>query len=150
MGDGWWLGGWRVDGRWLRVYPARGVEEFGVALGAGSFVSARPALCTAFRVPHPLPFRFVRSPPTDPFIREAFRGFLNKHFAEDILRFWKDLGIIKSLPDNDVALPGLAGLMCQDYVRTDRPPHPRYELWLCVTLTHPICRTRSPPPPPWT
>ena len=90
----------------------------------GSVIRFRaPRFCTLSRVLTRFPF-LLRPLPTDPFIREAFRGFLNKHFAEDILRFWKDLDIIKSLPDNDVALPGLAGLMCQDYVRTVAPLPP--------------------------
>ena len=97
--------------------------RFGVALEAVSFVSAPRAFVQLSRVLTRFLF-LLRPLPTDPFIREAFRGFLNKHFAEDILRFWKDLDIIKSLPDNDVALPGLAGLMCQDYVRTVAPLPP--------------------------
>ena len=52
----------------------------------------------------------------DPFIRESFRQYLATNYAEDVLRFWKDLETLKNLADGDAQMNPLVLLMCQDYL----------------------------------
>ena len=58
----------------------------------------------------------------NPFIREGLLKFLASDavFAEDIVRFFKDLTAIKEVGAEDDALPGLCGLIIKDYFRNEQ------------------------------